>query len=622
MKSKQFSKSSFGKQPSQDFGHNQPLLHQGSSIKKRDSKRYQKSDNENHAKLLEYYNDLKTIQENKELPSRQVYLRRIGLYLVKVRPDLYRFPVLQAIEETSKIMLMNEFELLYWYDLMRTYLVHLKESAQFSQESVRLFFFQCAMFVKRFLFQIQQGKNVNPECLQRFKIQIDSIEAYIKAYHYSNFDTAYQTFDKQDLLLLDPEFKDSGAENIRKNFGESYESFSYLTNISTCRLQELFNELRQPFETDNKINIIDYNWHVDGILKNSQSYNKENSEKKEQQVAKKIEKEDLIINVKSEPIYLQERPKNTSSILPGNNMQANHDGLLLQKRRSIRDQRYPTQLTQPTLQNQDSLFQLESNTALQQIYQNMLNSSPDFLRGTSSFPGLAQLQSNLPFLTNQDSLFNPKEVFQGYPYQQNSLRRNPSMLSSKSKNEYDGGDNNRYLGHGSNPSVLKPVTKKPMVPHPSNNNLQMGDLQRNTSLSNFLNSDQNIKLSAQDLQKIQLTLVNLEKNDTAGLKIEDFELHSPQLDFQRSQSASTFLIGPGQQPPTLGLNKTSSFIGYNNYGSAFTTLGRGESSAFQNLRVKEEKQNSESKPPEMTLNKSNHSQKTTKVPHYNTPKKR
>ena len=28
-------------------------------------------------------------------------------------------------------------------------------------------------------------------------------------------------------------------------------------------------ELRQPLEIDDKTNIIDYNWHVDGILKNS-----------------------------------------------------------------------------------------------------------------------------------------------------------------------------------------------------------------------------------------------------------------------------------------------------------------------------------------------------------------
>lgn len=38
------------------------------------------------------------------------------------------------------------------------------------------------------------------------------------------------------MLLLDPEFKESGGEQIRNNFGESYESFSYLTNIGTKRL--------------------------------------------------------------------------------------------------------------------------------------------------------------------------------------------------------------------------------------------------------------------------------------------------------------------------------------------------------------------------------------------------
>lgn len=69
---------------------------------------------------------------------------------------------------------------------------------------------------------------------------------------------------------------------------DSYESFSYLSKLKSKKMQELFNELKKPFETDNKINIIDYNWHVDGILKNSQSYNKENTDKKQTPSAKKI----------------------------------------------------------------------------------------------------------------------------------------------------------------------------------------------------------------------------------------------------------------------------------------------------------------------------------------------
>ena len=91
--------------------------------------------------LLEIYNDLKTIHESKDLPNRQVYLRRISLNLVKHRNELFRFPILQFVEETAKIMLMNEFELLYWYHLMKTYLKHIREGINFSKDSVRLFFF-------------------------------------------------------------------------------------------------------------------------------------------------------------------------------------------------------------------------------------------------------------------------------------------------------------------------------------------------------------------------------------------------------------------------------------------------------------------------------------------------
>lgn len=69
--------------------------------------------------------------------------------------------------------------------------------------------------------------------------------------------------------MLDPEFKESGAEQITTMINESYESFSYLNKLKSRAMYQLFQELREPFETDNKVNIIDYNWHVDGILKNS-----------------------------------------------------------------------------------------------------------------------------------------------------------------------------------------------------------------------------------------------------------------------------------------------------------------------------------------------------------------
>lgn len=96
LEKRQSSKMSFGL-PSNSRG----LRKQGSStsqsapqqtqIKKRDSKRMSKAslpDQEEQkrvADLLARYNDLKAIQEGKELPIRQVYLRRIGLKLVRIK---------------------------------------------------------------------------------------------------------------------------------------------------------------------------------------------------------------------------------------------------------------------------------------------------------------------------------------------------------------------------------------------------------------------------------------------------------------------------------------------------------------------------------------------------------
>jgi len=68
-------------------------------------------------------------------------MRRMGLGLVKALPDLFRFPILQYVEETTKIMLINEMELLYWYDLMKKYLSKIHISENFNGESVKLFFF-------------------------------------------------------------------------------------------------------------------------------------------------------------------------------------------------------------------------------------------------------------------------------------------------------------------------------------------------------------------------------------------------------------------------------------------------------------------------------------------------
>jgi len=41
------------------------------------------------------------------------------------------------------------------------------------------------------------------------------------------------------------------------------------------KLNKLLIKLKKPLETDQKENILDLNWSVDWIMKNSQSYNKE-----------------------------------------------------------------------------------------------------------------------------------------------------------------------------------------------------------------------------------------------------------------------------------------------------------------------------------------------------------
>lgn len=142
------------------------------------------------AELLARYNDLKAMQEAKELPIRQVYLRRIGLKLVRIKAPgipaqrrpaqsadasadateeitgqefLFRFPILEYVEEASKILLLNEFELLFWYNILVNYFTQYSQDAKAVQaitaKTVRLIFFQTGYFIKRFLMQMQKTQN-------------------------------------------------------------------------------------------------------------------------------------------------------------------------------------------------------------------------------------------------------------------------------------------------------------------------------------------------------------------------------------------------------------------------------------------------------------------------------
>ena len=112
---------------------------------------------------------------------------------------LFKYPVLSYIEETSKIMLMNEIELVYWKIVLQKYLQEYanygKNLDKLTGDVVRQIFFHCAMHVKKFLLQQYKLKGLGLSHLERRQYQIDCIEAYIKEYHYKNFDEVYGSFD-------------------------------------------------------------------------------------------------------------------------------------------------------------------------------------------------------------------------------------------------------------------------------------------------------------------------------------------------------------------------------------------------------------------------------------------
>jgi len=71
------------------------------------------------------------------------------------------------------------------------------------------------------------------------------IEAYIKTYHYANFDEMYLEFDKKTLALLGDEY--DHYRSTPHLMGENYEQFCYLVEIKIPEVAKNFKEMRQPF---------------------------------------------------------------------------------------------------------------------------------------------------------------------------------------------------------------------------------------------------------------------------------------------------------------------------------------------------------------------------------------
>ena len=69
--------------------------------------------------------------------------------------------------------------------------------------------------------------------------------AYVKEYHYTNFDENYTEFDRPSHVLLSPHFEHLKHMDIS---GESkYESMSFLSNLNMSIIHKTFQELRVPF---------------------------------------------------------------------------------------------------------------------------------------------------------------------------------------------------------------------------------------------------------------------------------------------------------------------------------------------------------------------------------------
>lgn len=153
----------------------------------------------------------------------------VGIRNEETKEDfLFKYPVLSFIEETQKIMLMNEIELVYWKIVLQKYLQafandpHALKSQ--TADIIRLIFFQCAMHIKKFLLLQYKAKGLDIYHFERRKEQIECIESYIKEYHFKNFDEVYGEFDQPSNILLSTQF-----ESLRgKTYASDYESMSFL----------------------------------------------------------------------------------------------------------------------------------------------------------------------------------------------------------------------------------------------------------------------------------------------------------------------------------------------------------------------------------------------------------
>lgn len=77
-----------------------------------------------------------------------------------------------------------------------------------------------------------------------------------------------------DTYLMNFQFPNFEEDfKIKVDFDQNNQDGENFPNkLSLKRMNKFFNKIRKPLEKDKKVNVINYNWVVDGILKSSMPY--------------------------------------------------------------------------------------------------------------------------------------------------------------------------------------------------------------------------------------------------------------------------------------------------------------------------------------------------------------
>eukprot|EP00347_Sterkiella_histriomuscorum_P001818 403370560 len=198
---------------------------------------------------LQKYNQARSIFESKfELPTRQIHLRRLAQELLIEIPEIYKYPIYNYVEDCAKHLLINDIELLNWYEIiLQLFSQFENQLSSMKQLQIRVLIYQAGRIIKRI-----------------YKSDLaESIDTYLSNFQFTNFK---ELFNVGGTSLQ----KGSGSTSNR-NLQLYFSQYDF--QASTLQtMNQNFNKLRRPLEVEESQNFLNYNWIVDNILKNSTPY--------------------------------------------------------------------------------------------------------------------------------------------------------------------------------------------------------------------------------------------------------------------------------------------------------------------------------------------------------------